>query len=137
MLNEQQNYCVAPVVSTIVATSPAKVSAISGGIKPYIYEVPKATNTVSASTTIATTAPIPTPLVTNNFLPSQKVFATPARGFAGAKHRCAFRFPTKSTQVLFSSHKKAKTRLRGFAFLWRRGESNPRAMTDGLRFYDA
>ena len=29
-------------------------------------------------------------VVTNNFLPSQKVFATPARGFASAKYSCVF-----------------------------------------------
>src|ERR1043166_5788040 len=75
-------------------------------------------------------------LVTNNFLPSQKVFATPARCPASAGQRCAFRFPTRSKQLLRSISTNAKARLRGL-HLWRWGESNPRAITDGLGFYGA
>ena len=79
-------------------------------------------------------------LVTNNFLPTQKVFATPARGFAIAKHRCAFQHPPRKALKCFSHlHRYDKSAQEGaiVLYLWRWGELNPRAKRSGLGFYVA
>ena len=78
-------------------------------------------------------------LATTQILPSQNLVAAPARGCASAQQRSAFPSPRTRQAVasLVSTNKNGPHKAGAVLYLWRRGESSPRAMDNGKSFYGA